>query len=153
MPQKALPLNLRFLQYADRGPGCWTWNGTVAVAGYGVLSFNKKIIYAHRLAWKMYRGVIPPGMYVCHTCDNRVCVNPMHLFLGTHLDNMRDKITKKRTPRGSQHHAAKLTDAAVREIKRRLSAGEVQSRLAEEFGVRPMCISATKHGKAWVHVK
>ncbi len=76
--------------------GCWNWVGTIRTDGYGFFSWNKKNHRAHRLSWLLFRGSIPKGLDVLHTCDVRRCVNPAHLFLGTDKDNHRDKAAKGR---------------------------------------------------------
>ena len=76
--------------------GCWEWIGTITNEGYGVFGVEGGFSSAHRFSWKIHYGDIPDGLLVLHKCDNRKCVNPEHLFLGTHQDNMRDKIAKGR---------------------------------------------------------
>lgn len=82
------------------GPGCWEWEGSLTRWGYGQLGFRRKdkktMLRAHRLMWLILRGDIPPGLCVCHTCDNRKCVRPSHLWLGTVGDNNRDTALKGR---------------------------------------------------------
>ena len=77
---------------------CWIWKGKKILDGYGRLCLNGKNFYAHRLSYEIYKGEIPKGMFVCHTCDVRDCVNPDHLWIGTNLDNINDAIKKGKMP-------------------------------------------------------
>jgi len=111
------------------------------------------MLYAHRVCWELLNGPVPDGLLVCHTCDNRICVRPDHLFLGTHLTNNRDAKTKGRTARGARHGNVKLTAAQVLNIRARYEAGERnQHRLAEEFGVSHATISDLVLRKYWTHI-
>lgn len=136
--------------------GCWLWMAGLqhydVPVSYGSTSINGKKISAHRASFLCYKGKIPNKMLVCHTCDNPACINPDHLFLGTALENMRDRDTKgRRTPlRGIQRKTAKLNDDAVREIR---LAKESQNKLAKKFGVDQALISGVQLRKVWTHVK
>lgn len=92
----------RFLAKVEKTPTCWLWIAyRDPYSGYGRFGYQRKVKNAHQVAWMLFRGEIPKGMLVLHKCDNRVCVNPDHLFLGTHEDNMADMVAKGRKFRGS----------------------------------------------------
>lgn len=85
-----------FWSHVRKDPGCWEWQGYVGPDGYGQGHLGMKRGHAQRIAWELTNGPIPDGMFVCHRCDNRICVRPDHLFLGTALDNIRDMDRKGR---------------------------------------------------------
>ena len=138
--------------------GCWTWKFRTTKHGYGQLSRQRhgKVmnLNAHRVAYATFIGPIPDGLMVCHSCDNRRCINPNHLFLGTATDNMRDAVTKGRLripshrPRGEANANAKLTAHQVAEI-RRLKGQYSRSALAIKYGVSLRCIGMIHSGKTW----
>src|SRR5690348_1346681 len=76
--------------------GCWEFTGSLNNGGYGVIGFKGKVWLAHRLSYYFHNGEIPKGLLVCHKCDNRKCINPDHLFLGTYMDNYNDMVAKGR---------------------------------------------------------
>lgn len=129
--------------------GCMLWRGSVGTDGYGYLSVKGKTIGAHREAYRRFRGPIPKGLLVCHSCDTPLCVNPNHLFLGTHKDNTDDMLSKRRHRHGIGVGTAKLSDETVRAIR---TDSRGPSELARVMGVSKATISKIKNGKAWTHV-
>lgn len=84
--------------------GCWEYQGTINSNGYGQLAFAGRRISTHRLSWMLFNGPIPDGLFACHRCDNKKCVNPEHLYVGTHQDNMKDAVERRRWP----NHLSKI---------------------------------------------
>lgn len=133
-------------------PACWAWAGCIATNGYGRLYVPPRRAphYAHRVAYQLFHGPIPKGLFVCHKCDNPPCCNPDHLFLGTPYENTRDAWLKGRVRRGDSHRSAKLTSKQVIEIRRRYAAGGVlQEQLAIEYGMAPAHVCGILTGKFW----
>lgn len=128
---------------------CWEWRGDRNVAGYGRKKVNGRREYTHRLAYEWVHGLIPTGMYVCHTCDNPPCVNPNHLFLGTPRENSKDCVTKGRMLRGELHRRSKLTTDQVLTIRRSAEKGVT---LARKLGVTKELIYAVRKRRIWKHV-
>lgn len=131
---------------------CWEWQGPRGKQGYGYAKIAGLPSRAHRLSYELHYGPIPDGLYVCHTCDNRACVNPTHLFLGTAADNTADMVAKGRAykPRGEAHPHAKLTWGDVREIRRLYATGKyTQEKLGQRFGVNRTTVWSIVHHKAW----
>ncbi len=133
---------------------CWNWIGATKDNGYGTFGHLYENLYAHRFSWELKNGKIPNGMFVLHRCDNPACVNPSHLFLGTHTDNMRDKENKGRAnhPSGELNGKSKITRSDVLEIRRMHSSGVTQREIGTRFkisGVQAYRIATKKH---WRHV-
>jgi transposase-like protein len=145
----------RLIQRSDigDGDGCWEWKYHRDGHGYGTLSFRGRALRAHRAMWEVARGEVPFGLFVCHHCDNRRCVRPTHLFLGTHDDNMADKIRKGRQVRGTQLPQAVLDELRVREICEEYQrTGVFTDELAARHGVGRSAIRQILNGKTWKHV-
>ena len=160
MVHKTIPLIDRFWSRVDKSGDCWVWTAATTNGGYGVIrdtGRNGKIIRAHRLSWELHNGPIPAGIEVCHRCDNPPCVNPAHLFLGTHQDNVTDTVNKGRAsgggPRGALHHQAKLTEAQVLDIRAVYAAGAASQRqLARKYNVDRGTIQHIVKRMVWTHI-
>ena len=98
----------------DEDSGCWLWTASVKNTGYGQFKFNGKPVGAHRVSFMLFCGDIPPGMLVCHHCDVRRCVNPEHLYLGTHSDNLRDAFDRTRFAKTHCVHGHELAGENLR---------------------------------------
>jgi hypothetical protein len=136
---------------ANAETGCWDWTGSKYDTGYGQFYVRGKHYKAHRVSYELHCQEIPTGLQVLHRCDNRGCVNPDHLFLGTHADNMADKVAKGRQARtslpGDFNGRAKVTSLDVAEI--RSATGVSQQILAKRYGISPCQISLILSGKRW----
>lgn len=131
---------------------CWWWMAAVGDDGYGFLSVRAYPVKAHRFSWKLHFGEIPNGMCVCHRCDNKICVRPEHLFLGTTQDNTADRDAKGRQTKGEHHHDAKLSEDDVRVIRARYKKGCATNgirALAREFGLCRSSMKAAVFGDTW----
>lgn len=141
-----------FVRVPDDPDGCWTWTGA-RVRGYGQFQVRRGTTRrAHRVSWELANGAIPDDLYVLHRCDNRGCVRPDHLFLGDHLDNMRDAVQKGRMtgPRGEAQGRHILTAEQARIIKTSRETGRV---LAARYGVSESTVSKIRRGTNWAHVE
>lgn len=128
---------------------CWLWLLRKNNCGYGQVNRDGRTQSAHRMAWILTHGSIPQDKCVMHLCDNRLCVNPSHLQLGSLQENIVDRDNKHRTAKGRQSGQAKLTESIVQEIRTSIESGVV---LARTFHVTPAAISAVRKRKSWAHV-
>lgn len=147
-----------FWNCIDRSGGpdaCWLWLAGKISTGYGSLFFRSRPWTSHRLAYFLTHGAIP-GPVVMHTCDVRVCCNPAHLRAGTYQENSADMVSKGRhripNQRGEKRYNAKISNAGVLAIARRIVDGESRKDIAADFGVSRQTISAIATGRNWGHM-
>lgn len=131
--------------------GCIECSGS-SVCGYGRRKRNGRFWLAHRISFSSLVGEIPQGMLVLHRCDNPACINPAHLFLGTNLDNNKDRDNKGRTHKGESHRRAKLTVEKILSIRSRHLSGESMESIAEDFNVCGTTIGKIIRKERWKHV-
>jgi len=142
----------RFWSNIDTRSKCWLWTGGMTARGYGAFAVvygRHKFWRAHRFAWFLANGPIPKGGQILHTCDNRFCVNPEHLYLGDTDANMRDMVQNGRSMTGERHWKAKLTENDVTAI--RLS-NKSDSQLGAKYDVDASHIHKIKSGERWGHL-
>ena len=130
--------------------GCWNWISTKS-RGYGQFRDNGKYVGAHRFSYRLWVGPIPEGECVLHKCDNRSCVNPKHLILGSYQDNYDDMILKGRQNflRGKEHSCSKLTEQQVLNIRKDT---RVHRLIAHEYGIDRSTVGYIKSHKLWSHL-
>lgn len=159
--EKLERLRKSFEKNVIRQDGCWGWKGSTAKGGYPVMTCRKACgpDRGHRASWVLHKGEIPKGKYVCHSCDNPICTNPDHLWIGTYKQNNDDKIKKgrqgKSTPpykAGSSNGSSKLKEDQVKEIKYLISLGESCYSLGRKFGVSKTTILRIKKGTNWSQI-
>lgn len=136
---------------AEPNSGCWIWTAAGNENGYGHIGFRRRVEKAHRAAWLLFHGPIPDGMDVLHRCDTPPCVNPDHLFLGSNVDNVRDKVSKGRQAGapGGRNGRAKLTDELVATLRARVRAGETASSVGRSLGVSVSTACRIVRGELW----
>ncbi len=136
---------------------CQLWAGQVGNSGYGKRTVRcedgvQRCLYAHRMAFHMATGVDPVGRVVMHSCDNKLCVNPEHLSLGSQADNMSDMVSKKRHRFGATHRLSKLTEEAAIDIFTAPRVRGCQTALARRYGVVKSTIQQVWLSETWTHV-
>lgn len=149
----SIPIPQRFMSKVSVGDDCWIWTAGRFPSGYGAFSLKGRLYRAHRMAFMLFRGEIPPGLCVCHRCDQPACVNPAHLFLGTNAENSADMVAKHRHAAGVRNGRAKLTEDDVREIRECIREGDSQRHVAQRFGVSQVLVGLIARRKSWRNVE
>jgi len=155
MPRRLVPEDFWARVNRAGDDECWLWLGKAKVRGYGRISFQGRRWLTHRLSYTLTYGPIPDGLDALHTCDNRPCVNPHHLFLGTDIDNAHDCVAKGRRPSavGSSNARAILDEDKVREARALFRPYYMTARkLAETYGVSTGTMKKAINGSRWTHV-
>ena len=144
------PLLIRFTEkYVVDNSGCWLWTGAKTGNGYGVIWINGEYVAAHRASYAIHIHSIGNGGQVCHKCDTPLCVNPDHLYLGSHQDNMNDRNRRHRQAHGVRNAGAKLNELQVLRIR----ASKLKTAaLADLFKVSKSTICRIKKHKTWGHI-
>lgn len=154
-----VPAEERFWEKVDTTGDCWIWTASICGGGYGKFWLGDKLWRASRLAYHMTRGPIPDGMCVLHKCDNRRCVNPDHLWLGTMAENSQDAVRKGRWHQntgpnkkiqGEKHGRAKLCELDAWLVKN--IEGVTHTDIAEWFDISITQVSRIRNGKRWRHI-
>jgi hypothetical protein len=142
----------RFWANVQKGESCWLWRGRVGNSGYGAVTFRNKPTNASRVALEITGRPSSNGLFVLHSCDNKLCVNPAHLRWGTAQENADDRESRGRgiKPQGERHGQAKLTEDRVRYIR---SSGRPPREMAREFGVSDTVVYLARQGRTWRHVQ
>jgi len=155
--RKWKPVSERFWEKVDKRPGhgpngdCWVWTASRLPAGYGTFRLKDRVQKAHRVSFMLHVGDLPEDRMIRHDCDNPACVNPAHLRIGEHFQNMKDMVDRGRgrAPSGIAHHSKKLTEDQVRAIRSDLRK---QREIAADYGVTQGAVAAIKSRRTWKHL-
>lgn len=150
---RSLPIKERLMRGIKKNKisGCWEWQKGLFSNGYGQISINGHGVGVHRISYSEFIGEIPKELQVLHECDNPICINPDHLFLGTQQDNMTDMVGKGRSAVATNKHA-KLTKATVLFLRRQFKNGKSLQKFPEIYGVTLATIMNAVTGRTWKHV-
>lgn len=144
-----------FYERVEKTDSCWIWKGGISYKGYGIFNrvFNGKIpSKAHRFSYALFKGEIPVGNFVCHTCDNPPCVNPDHLWLGDAKSNCMDSVSKKRWDHKGPGGKPRLNKEKILEIRRLFKEGLSYQCIGNMFDTHPTNVSRIVKRKCWRHV-
>lgn len=130
----------------DNETGCWLWLGLPTKDGYGQIGVRGVNYRAHRLSYTIHKDEIPDGLFVCHQCDNPLCVNPNHLFLGTQQDNVNDEVAKKRHVHGFNHYRSKLNNVDIDIMVHLLSKGFTHQYIGKKLGISTSNVHGIANG-------
>jgi len=133
----------------DPVTGCHNWTRAKTGSGYGAIVINQRTMCAHRIAFELANGPIADDAFVLHNCDNPACVNPAHMRLGTHEDNMHDKVLRNRVPAGESHYHSSITKDQALEIIRLLGEGKTVKEVVEITSIPKSVIYNVKYGRCW----
>ena len=128
---------------------CWEWKAGKSPMGYGRYRLPERAVFAHRYAYELVHGPIPDGLFACHRCDNPGCVNPAHIFLGTHDDNMRDMVSKGRHTAGDKNASRKVSAIEVTQIRARRDAGETLKAIGDSYGITRQAVHLIVTRQTW----
>lgn len=143
----------RFIEKIKIVDECWEWISS-SDGRYGFFKFENLNYRSHRMSWMLHFGEIPQGMLICHKCDNMICVNPDHLFLGTQKDNVRDCIKKSRMnrPTGEKNNLSRFKESDIHEIRNLYLEGISSHEIAEKYSTSPSEICDILRCKIWKHL-
>lgn len=156
MGRKAIPLTRNLIESNVQivsESGCWIWMGTEGTRGYGQIKSRYKTYAAHRVSYQVFKGDVPNGLHVCHTCDTPLCVNPNHLFIGTPMDNSQDMAKKNRHAYGAKNGNSKLTEVEAKNILAFRDSGQTKTSVGELFDVSRTCVRKIWNGDLWPHLQ
>jgi hypothetical protein len=144
----------RFWAKVDIGHGCWDWTAATRPGGHGVFFTGGghkigRLVFAHRFAYELVNGPIPPGAHVLHKCDNAPCVRPDHLELGDHAKNMADAAARLRMRRGHEHGMARLTENEVLKIRELSARGWSRGKIGRRLGLPRSTVQAIVERRTW----